>query len=299
MLGGCRWPGFCAGGDSVYDGVQIGAITFSFYRMPIGPGSMLMYLREAGLTHCELMGYDLEVEAGAPVWKCPWDQAADDQAERAEWRAKAELPLFEEVRAKYADAGVSVHILKPDCDLNHADRQPDRVLDYWCSCAKAVGARALTTEIPDPKNFAACEKGLKHLAKYLEKYDLLLAFHNHTQIDAKTYDGPLLDWSDRFRINFDIGHYVAANDDDPLAFVRKYHDRIFSIHLKDRTRKARRARTTVFGEGDVPFRELFALLQREQWHYPCDIEMEYIIPVGSDAVRETARAHRFCRSVIG
>jgi len=297
-LAGCKLPGLCGCGDSTYDGIQVGAITFSFYRMPIGPGSALMYLREAGLTHCELMGYDLEVEAGAPVWKCPWDQTSEDQAERAEWRAKVDMKAFADVRAKYDDAGVSVHILKPECNLTNPEKVSDAEIDYWCRCAKAMGARCLTCEMPSPKGVAGCEKGLRRVATFLEKHDLLLAFHNHTQLDATFYDGPLLGWSDRFRINFDIGHYVAANEDDPLAFVKKYHDKIFSIHLKDRTTKARKARTTVFGEGDVPFRDLFALMQREGYAFPCDIEMEYVIPVGSDAVRETSRARRYCRSVI-
>ena len=162
-----------------------------------------------------------------------------------------------------------------------------------------MGAGAITREIPGAKNgFADFKKSADQLKPYMDKYGINVAFHNHLQINYTTYDGPLLDWSDRFMINLDIGHFTAANDGDPLDMVRKYHDRIYSIHIKDRTTKAHKARTTPFGEGDTPLRELFALMQREGWRYPCDIEMEYIIPVGSDAVQEVCRARRYCRSVI-
>jgi sugar phosphate isomerase/epimerase len=217
-----------------------------------------------------------------------------------EWRAKV-VPekLFAEVRAKYNDAGVSIHALKPSSSFSGSEKETDEQIEYWFKAAKALGADTLTMEVPNPNNFAAAEKRMKRLAAFCDKYDLNIAFHNHTQINATTYDGPLLGWSKRFFINFDIAHYVAANDDDPLEFVKKYHDRIYSIHIKDRCRKGpRRAKTVPLGEGDTPLKELFALLQKENWLYHCDIEMEHIIPVGSDAVEEVLKCRRYCRSII-
>ena len=291
-VGGCKLPGYCGLGESVYGGIPLGVITFSYWHMPVGYLSCLKYVKDSGLSTIELMGYDLEVDAGAPIWKLPWDQTTDEQAERAAWRAKVEPEkLFADVRALYADHGVDIHILKPECNLDGRDAQTDKA-------AKALGATAMTRELPNLKNPAAVEKGLRRLAKFCDRYDIDIAFHNHTQLNATTYDGPLFDWSERFKINFDIAHYVAANEDDPLDFIRKYHDRLASIHVKDRTTKAHKARTTPFGEGDTPLKEMFALLQKENWIVPCDIEMEYIIPVGSDAVGEVCRARRYCRSVI-
>lgn len=286
-------------GKSEYGGIPVGAITFSYWHMPVGYLSTLKYMGDAHLTSTELMGYDLEVDSGAPVWKLPWDQTGDEQAERAEWRRSIEPDkVFAETAAKYASKGIGIHILKPELNLTGDEKQSDEELDFWFKAAKAVGAKCMTREMPNPSNYLHEEKGLRRIAKFCEKYDMLLAFHNHTQITPDFYDGPLLEWSDRFRINFDIGHYVAANDDNPLDFVRKYHDKIFSIHLKDRTRKSKKARTTPFGEGDVDFAGLFSLLQKEKWYFNCDIEMEYIIPVGSDAVKEVNRCRRYCRSVI-
>ena len=298
-VGGCKLPGYCGLGESIYGGIPLGVITFSYWHMPVGYLSCLKYVKDSGLSTIELMGYDLEVDAGAPIWKLPWDQTTDEQAERAAWRAKVEPEkLFADVRALYADHGVDIHILKPECNLDGRDAQTDEEIEYWFKAAKALGATAMTRELPNLKNPAAVEKGLRRLAKFCDRYDIDIAFHNHTQLNATTYDGPLFDWSERFKINFDIAHYVAANEDDPLDFIRKYHDRLASIHVKDRTTKAHKARTTPFGEGDTPLKEMFALLQKENWIVPCDIEMEYIIPVGSDAVGEVCRARRYCRSVI-
>ena len=289
-VGGCKLPGYCGLGESIYGGIPLGVITFSYWHMPVGYLSCLKYVKDSGLSTIELMGYDLEVDAGAPIWKLPWDQTTDEQAERAAWRAKVEPEkLFADVRALYADHGVDIHILKPECNLDGRDAQTDEEIEYWFKAAKALGATAMTRELPNLKNPAAVEKGLRRLAKFCDCYDIDIAFHNHTQLNATTYDGPLFDWSERFKINFDIAHYVAANEDDPLDFIRKYHDRLASIHVKDRTTKAHKARTTPFGEGDTPLKEMFALLQKENWIVPCDIEMEYIIPVGSDAVGEVCR----------
>ena len=84
-LGGCKLPGYCGLGESVYGGIPIGVITFSYWHMPVGYLSCLKYVKDSGLSFVELMGYDLEVDAGAPIWKLPWDQTADEQAERAAW----------------------------------------------------------------------------------------------------------------------------------------------------------------------------------------------------------------------
>ena len=296
-LGGCKLPGYCGLGESVYGGIPLGVITFSYWHMPVGYLSCLKYVKDSGLSTVELMGYDLEVDAGAPIWKLPWDQTSDEQAERAAWRAKVEPEkLYADVRALYADHGVDIHILKPECNLDGRDAQTDAEIEYWFKAAKALGAKAMTRELPNVAKLKDAEKGLRRIAKFCDRYDIDLAFHNHTQLNATTYDSPLLDISDRFKINFDIAHYVAANEDDPLVFVKKYHDRIASIHVKDRRRK--NGPELPFGTGDTDLKGLFALLRSERLDIPCDIELEFAIPAGSDAVRETAKCRDWCQNCL-
>ena len=100
-------------------------------------------------------------------------------------------------------------------------------------------------------------------------------------------------------INYDIGHFTAANDTDPLDMVRKYHDRIVSIHIKDRCTKANGQKNLPFGQGNTPLNGLFALMLKEGWKFPCDIELEYKIPEGSDAVKEVGICNAYCRKGIG
>ena len=45
--------------------------------------------------------------------------------------------------------------------------------------------------------------------------------------------------------NIDLGHYVAGTGESPIPFLRKFHDRIASFHLKDR-------QTPAHGAGNLP-----------------------------------------------
>ena len=295
--GGCVCPfGRCNAG-SVYSGIPIGVITYSYRTMPVGVYKTLEYVKASGLSEVELMGNDLELDAGAPVNKLPWKMSKAERAQVDAWRKTVDLKNFEAVREKYEASGVKVHIVKFG-GIGGSMAQTDDDIEYCFKVAKIMGAGAITREVPNPKNFAAWKPMARRLAKFAERYDIAVAFHNHLQINATTYDGPLLDWSPKFMINLDIGHYVAANDDDPMAVVKKYHDRIYSMHLKDRTSTANGRKNLAFGKGDTPLKGLFDLMKREGYRFPCDIELEYAIPAGSNAVREVDVSRLYCKNAI-
>ena len=284
--------------NSVYKGVSIGVITYSYRSMPAGAGKTLEYVLGSSLSTIELMSNDVEIDAGAPMNKLSWKMSKEDKAAVAAWRLKVDIKRFEEVRAKYEAEGVAVHIVKFG-DIGSKGLS-DAEMDYRFRVARAMGASTITREIPDPKNIPGWwEAEGKRLAAFADKWGVNIAFHNHLQINATTYDGPLLGYSKRFMINYDIGHFTAANDTDPLDMVRKYHDRIVSIHIKDRTTKAKGHKNLPFGEGDTPLTGLFALMVKEGWKFPCDIELEYKIPEGSDAVREVNASREYCKGKIG
>ena len=284
--GGCAIPFDSCRADSIYRGIPIGVITYSYRSMPAGAYKTLEYVKGSGLSEMEFMSYDLERDAGIPR----------DKSLIAAWRKNEACKMFRKVRDRYAAAGIKAHIVKFG-DIGRSN-QTDDDIEYCFKAAKAMGAGAITREIPNPGNFAAWKPMAQRIARFAEKYDIAVAFHNHLQINATTYDGPLLDWSPKFMINFDIGHYVAANDDDPLAFVKKYHDRIYSMHLKDRTSTAHGRKNFAFGKGDTPLKGLFALMKKEGYRFPCDIELEYAIPAGSNAVREVDVSRRYCKKAI-
>ncbi len=295
-FGGCATC--CCDKGSVYKGVPIGVITYSYRSMPAGAGKTLGYVLGSSLSTIELMSNDVEIDAGAPMNKLPWKMSKEEKDALAKWRLTADMKRYEEVRAKYAAAGVEVHIVKFG-DIGSKSLS-DAEMDYRFKVTRTMGANTITREIPDPKNIPGWwEAEGKRLAKFAEKWDMNIAFHNHLQINATTYDGPLLGYSKKFMINYDIGHFTAANDTDPLDMVRKYHDRIVSIHIKDRTSKAHGQKNLPFGQGDTPLTGLFALMVKEGWKFPCDIELEYAIPEGSDAVREVNVSREYCKGKIG
>ncbi|MBR6733573.1 MAG: TIM barrel protein [Kiritimatiellae bacterium] len=290
-LGLASAAGMCLGGApaavggkgarsrSWYNGVEVGCITYSYRSMKQkNAEDIVKYAVEDGLGTLELKG-----------------EVVDEYLKRGGKRDMTRLPAL---RKLFEDAGVSIHIVKYG-GIGGKNAQED---EYRIAAAKALGAACITREIPKASEYETIGRRCAELA---DKHGIYIAFHNHTQIDALTYDGPLLGYSPLLRINFDIGHYVAAMTDDakrfidPLAFVEKYHDKIFSLHLKDRTTKAHKSQNLEFGKGDTPIAKLFPFLQRKGWHFYCDIELEYKIPKGSNAVKEVARCNGYCRAVAG
>jgi sugar phosphate isomerase/epimerase len=101
-------------------------------------------------------------------------------------------------------------------------------------------------------------------------------------------------------LNFDAGHYFGATGKNPTELIEKLHDRIFSIHLKDKTAKDADPPDTnmPWGEGDTPLGEILNLIQNNQWDIYCDVELEYEIPKGSDAVIETGKCVAYAKKLL-
>ena len=71
---------------SDYDGVQIGVITYSYRSMPKAPDATLGYVTGSGLGTIELMGGDLERDAGMPFAdRATKSLTADEKAAIAAW----------------------------------------------------------------------------------------------------------------------------------------------------------------------------------------------------------------------
>lgn len=250
--------------DSKFGGVQIGCITYSYRSMPGGAEAVLQHIVNSGLSSVELMGDVVEKYAGASL-----EKVAD-------------------LRKMYADAGVEIHIVKFG---NIGDKNvTDEKIEYYFNVAKALGAKGITREIS--------EDAAKRLGPLADKHGVKVAFHNHTQINAKTYEGPILSYGKNLAINLDIGHYTAANEDSVLAVIEKFHDRILSLHLKDRTTKAHGAKNLSWGQGDTPIAAALQYVKKNQLPIYGDVELEYGIPKDSDAVKEVAKCVQFCKQAL-
>ena len=180
----------------------------------------------------------------------------------------------------YNDAGVNIHIHKT------RSASPMRRLISISLVAKALGCMAITTERNDEL--------AKRLAPFAEKHKIYVAFHNHTNnFPAVDSVDPLMDIGKYIVFNLDIGHYFAGTKGkSPVPVIEKYHDKIISLHLKDRTAEGR---NLSWGQGQTPIKEVLQLLKKEKWPIYADIEVEYPIPKDSDPVKEVAICLQYCR----
>ncbi|MDR1674998.1 MAG: sugar phosphate isomerase/epimerase [Tannerella sp.] len=267
--------------DSKFGGVQIGTITYSFRSLPDQSlTAMLDYTVQAGLSSVELMGGAVEQYAGIP-------SGQDADAVRA-WRTSVSMDKFKEIKKLFKDRGVKIDILKLG-DPNWSDAE----IDYAFRVCKTLGAKGITTEIS--------EESAKRLVPFADKHKLYVIFHNHGQPGQPGFSfDRVLDVGPRVMLNFDAGHYFGATGKDPCELIKRLHARIASIHLKDKTGPDATPRDTnrPFGEGQTPVSEILRLIQKEKWPITCDIELEYEIPQGSDAVGEVVKCVEYCRKAL-
>ena len=140
-------------------------------------------------------------------------------------------------------------------------------------------------------------QAVKRLAPFAEKHRIWVAFHNHTNNTPTIADvDPLMRVGAYIGFNFDIGHYVAGTKGkSPIPVLEKYHQKIISLHLKDRTADGG---NLPWGKGQTPIKEVLQLLKKEKWPIYADIELEYPIPPGSDAVKEVAKCVQYCKEAL-
>ena len=113
----------------------------------------------------------------------------------------------------YDDAGVLVEIVKVDGIFGRSDDE----LDYSFTLAKAIGARAISTEISQNQD------DLKRVGQFADKHQLMVGYHGHTET------GPA-DWEKAFSYakfngaNLDIGHFVGGHKTSPIPFLKQHHE---------------------------------------------------------------------------
>jgi sugar phosphate isomerase/epimerase len=287
--------------DSKFGGVQIGAITYSWRSMPSSAQDILKYCVEAGISSIELMGDVAEEFAGIPAMPSrPSADATDQEREnyreeaevargkQREWRLSVSMDAYKELRKMFNEAGVNLHIVKFS-PSNWSDEE----IDYVFKSAKVLGARGITNEI----GHEAC----KRLGKFAEKHDMYAIFHNHLQPGEPGFSfDDFLSYSPNNMLNFDVGHYFGATGKHPNEVIERLHDRIFSIHMKDKTGKDGNPPNTnmPWGEGETPIADILKLIQKNKWPIFCDIELEYPVPENSDAQKEVIRCVEYCKNIL-
>jgi sugar phosphate isomerase/epimerase len=290
------WP------NSLINGVQIGTITYSYRSMPDQSAeATLNYVVDSGISAIELMNGPAESFAGAPAPQrggggrrgqpaTPEQQAAQRAAadRLKQWRLSASMDKYKALRKKYNDAGVTIYAWK--C-LNPS--MSDEEFEYVFNVAEALGCTHTTLELTD--DIAQ----LKRIGAFAEKHKVYAAFHTHTQGSMTAFDRAFAA-SKANMANVDLGHYVAGGNvgGTTLQFLEKFHDRVASFHLKDRTTPDHGAKNLPWGTGDTPLKQILQLVKKNRWTMPATIELEYDVPPGSDAVKEVARCLQYCKEAL-
>jgi len=289
--------------DSVINGVHIGAITYSYRSMPDQSAeATLRYILESGISEIELMNGPAERFAGAPQNArsggggrggrgqppTPEQQAAQREAadRLKQWRTSVSMERFKALRKRYNDAGVTIYAWKA---LN--PNMSDEEFEYVFNVAEALACTHTTLELP------ADVAQLKRIGAFAEKRKIYAAYHTHQQGSMTAFDQAFA-VSKANMSNVDLGHYVAGTGESPIPFLRKFHDRISSVHLKDRQTPANGARNLPWGTGDTPLIEILQLMKEEKYTFPASIELEYDVPQGSDAVKEVTKCLDYCKAAL-
>ena len=271
--------------NSKINGVQIGVITYSYRSMPGSAEQLLQYVLQCNINTIELMGDAAEVFAGIPARVTGEDYAV--RAKKvADWRASVPMDKFVELRKMYNDAGVKIHAWKPNA---LGAKNTDAEIDYAFNAGKALGVTHVTVELPTD------DAQTKRLGEIAEKHKLFVGYHAHTQATPTLWD-TALGQSKYNAINLDIGHYTAGTSSSPVDFILKNHERIVSMHIKDR--KFHDGPNQPWGQGDTPIAEVLKLMQKNKYKFPATIELEYNIPADSDAVKEVIKCRDFAAKAL-
>ncbi|GAB3947331.1 hypothetical protein GCM10028805_19380 [Spirosoma harenae] len=303
--------------NSVLKGVQIGTITYSFRDMPDQSAeATLQYVLDSGINAIELMGGPAETFAGAPkssvdmkvmfplMRKKRENQTLTDEEQKtlteletqqkayrqemAKWRASASMSKFEQLKKMYNQAGVQIYGFKPDA---FGMQNSDADINYGMQAAKTLGANQVTLE--HPANDAHTLK----LGKMAEKHGIRVGYHGHEQQTPTFWDTALAQ-SPANAMNFDLGHYIAAGQPDPLGLIKQKHTRISSMHIKDRQTADHGKGNLPWGQGDTPLREVLKLMSEQKYTFPAAVELEYKVPEGSNSVAEVKKCVNFCRNIL-
>jgi len=300
----CSGSGSKTESKDEYKGVQLGAITYSWRSMPSTPADLIKYCEKAGISSLELMGNVAETWAGAPegpAWPANFrEMSEEDRAEfrqkrqehglaMSEWRINEASPeKYKELKTLFDEAGIHIHTVKFS-PANWSDAE----IDYAFESAKVLGAKGITNEIG--------HEAAKRLGPFAEKHGMYAVFHNHGQPGDSAFNfEDFLAYSPANMLNLDVGHYFGATGKHPNELIEKLHERIYSIHLKDKTGKDADPPDTnkPWGQGDTPLGDILKLIQEKQWDIYCDVELEFEIPEDSDAVTETKHCVDYAKLLL-
>lgn len=258
--------------NSKVNGVQIGIQSYSLRDR--GLEEAIKAIAEVGINSCELWSGHVE----------PKDLKGDDLRK---WRTEVNLNDFKKVAEQFKKAGIELSAY----NYSFRDQMTDEEMERGFQMAKALGVKAITA--------SSTVSVVKRIDLLAQKYKIRVGVHNHDNTadpnefsNSASFARALEGASPYMAINLDIGHFIAA-DDDPIAYIKQHHDRIVTLHIKDR--KHNHGSNEVFGQGETPIKEVLALLKETKYPIPANIEYEY---KGQDTVAEIKKCLDYCKHAL-
>ena len=260
--------------NSKFRGVQLGAQSYSFRDRPLD--AAIAGYRAVGLGECELFSPHAE----PPGLK---------GEELKEWQRTAPDSWFHAIRRKFDAAGVLLYAYNYSFRKTMTDAEIERGFQE----ARALGVKYITASA----NVSVAPR----VDQYAQKYKIKVGFHGHDQTSnpdefstPDTFARALKGASPYLGINLDIGHFTAAGG-DPVAYLKEMHEKMVTIHIKDR--KKDHGANLPFGEGDTPIVAVLQLIRDRGWKFPANIEYEYGKP-GMDTIAEMKKCVAYCKHAL-
>ncbi|MBL4559350.1 MAG: sugar phosphate isomerase/epimerase [Labilibaculum sp.] len=119
---------------------------------------------------------------------------------------------------------------------------------------------------------------LPYVEQKVKEYNIKLAIHNHGG-DIDLYPNAddvmkhIKNLDPRIGVCLDIGHNLRANS-DPIEDLKKYHNRILDIQIKDITAANKSGRTCEMGHGIIDIPAFVRTLDKVKYRKICSIEFE-------------------------
>ena len=284
-------------GGTTVNGVVFGVETFSFHDLPPSGDPKLIptiisNLRALGIAECEIMSGHIEPFPSVMTgWWVQSRRAPDFQRLREEarkWRLTVPMQYYRDIRRHFEDAGLRIYFYNVNFNETFTDEERDRTFE----AANELGAEGFSS--------STVLTEARRLVPFVDRHKMFVAMHNHNNLsDPDQFATPqsfetALAMSNFFYVTLDIGHFTAGNN-DAVAFIRRHHDRIKNIHVRDRKRDNGPNRP--FGQGDTPIKEVLRLIRDNK--YPIRAYLEYEYGSFRSSLDEVKTCFEYCKDALG
>ena len=129
---------------------------------------------------------------------------------------------------------------------------------------------------------------------FADKHKMPIGYHGHATTSAADFE-TVLSYAKYNAVNLDLGHFTAGQNESPVPFLKKHHERITHVHVKDR--KLNNGPNVPLGQGDTPIKEALQLMRDNKWRVPGDPRVRVSDPRGFRPEHGARQVHAVLQGV--